>query len=80
MFLFSFRIDTPGVIARVSSLFRGHPDLIVGFNTFLPPGYKIEVQANDPTQISVSTPTSASQPLATVQLNAANAAAAKVSF
>ena len=38
-------IDTPGVIARVSSLFRGHPELIVGFNTFLPPGYKIEVQA-----------------------------------
>lgn len=35
-------IDTPGVINRVSTLFRGHPDLIVGFNTFLPPGYKIE--------------------------------------
>uniref|UniRef100_A0A182M8I8 Paired amphipathic helix protein Sin3a n=1 Tax=Anopheles culicifacies TaxID=139723 RepID=A0A182M8I8_9DIPT len=40
-------IDTPGVIQRVSNLFRGHPELIVGFNTFLPPGYKIEVQAND---------------------------------
>jgi len=40
-------IDTPGVIARVSNLFKGHPELIVGFNTFLPPGYKIEVQAND---------------------------------
>jgi hypothetical protein len=40
-------IDTPGVIARVSSLFRGHPELIVGFNTFLPPGYKIEVHSND---------------------------------
>jgi hypothetical protein len=36
-------IDTPGVIARVSCLFKGHPELIVGFNTFLPPGYKIEV-------------------------------------
>ncbi len=36
-------IDTPGVIARVSGLFKGHPELIVGFNTFLPPGYKIEV-------------------------------------
>ena len=35
-------IDTPGVIARVSHLFRGDPDLILGFNTFLPPGYKIE--------------------------------------
>lgn len=40
-------IDTPGVISRVSTLFRGHNDLIEGFNTFLPPGYKIEVQSND---------------------------------
>ncbi|XP_063674545.1 paired amphipathic helix protein Sin3a-like isoform X2 [Bolinopsis microptera] len=37
-------IDTPGVITRVSNLFRGRPELISGFNTFLPPGYKIEVQ------------------------------------
>lgn len=35
-------LDTPGVIAKVSLLFRGHTDLIVGFNTFLPPGYRIE--------------------------------------
>lgn len=35
-------LDTPGVIAQVSTLFRGHTDLIVGFNTFLPPGYRIE--------------------------------------
>lgn len=35
-------IDTPGVIDRVSTLFRGHPSLIQGFNTFLPPGYRIE--------------------------------------
>ena len=40
-------IDTPGVISRVSMLFKGHPELIVGFNTFLPPGYKIEVQTNE---------------------------------
>lgn len=40
-------IDTPGVIQRVSNLFKGFPDLIVGFNTFLPPGYKIEVQKSD---------------------------------
>jgi paired amphipathic helix protein Sin3a len=37
-------LDTPGVIERVSNLFKGHAELIVGFNTFLPPGYKIEVQ------------------------------------
>ncbi|XP_076323407.1 paired amphipathic helix protein Sin3a-like [Tachypleus tridentatus] len=47
-------IDTPGVIQRVSNLFRGHPELIIGFNTFLPPGYKIEVQANE--QVNVSMP------------------------
>lgn len=35
-------LNTPGVIAEVSRLFRGHNDLIVGFNTFLPPGYRIE--------------------------------------
>ena len=28
-------------------MFRGHTDLIVGFNTFLPPGYKIEVSNNE---------------------------------
>uniref|UniRef100_A0A4W3HRV5 Paired amphipathic helix protein Sin3b n=1 Tax=Callorhinchus milii TaxID=7868 RepID=A0A4W3HRV5_CALMI len=39
-------IDTPGVIDRVSRLFQGHPDLILGFNAFLPPGYRIEIQKN----------------------------------
>jgi hypothetical protein len=38
-------IDTTMVIERVSSLFRGHPALINGFNTFLPPGYRIEAQS-----------------------------------
>ena len=41
------KINTPAVISRVLCLFKGHPELIVGFNTFLPPGYKIEVQRND---------------------------------
>uniref|UniRef100_A0A673CZV1 Paired amphipathic helix protein Sin3a-like n=1 Tax=Sphaeramia orbicularis TaxID=375764 RepID=A0A673CZV1_9TELE len=50
----SLLIDTPGVINRVSQLFKGHPDLIMGFNTFLPPGYKIEVQTND--LVNVTTP------------------------
>ena len=35
-------IDTPGVIDRVLQLFHGHRELILGFNIFLPPGYKIE--------------------------------------
>lgn len=38
----------------MSQLFKGHPDLIMGFNTFLPPGYKIEVQTND--MVNVTTP------------------------
>ena len=52
-------IDTPGVIDRVSTLFKGHPNLIQGFNTFLPPGYKIECSMDppDPNPIRVTTPT-----------------------
>lgn len=51
------RIDTPGVIDRVSSLFAGHPELIQGFNTFLPPGYRIECGTrDDPNAIRVTTP------------------------
>ncbi|GAA6019428.1 hypothetical protein JCM10207_001383 [Rhodosporidiobolus poonsookiae] len=56
-------IDTPGVIDRVSTLFRGHPGLIQGFNTFLPPGYRIECSIATPadtasgvTTITVTTP------------------------
>ncbi|KZT20179.1 hypothetical protein NEOLEDRAFT_1182706 [Neolentinus lepideus HHB14362 ss-1] len=52
-------IDTPGVIQRVSSLFRGHPDLIQGFNTFLPAGYRIECSSSsqETNFITVTTPT-----------------------
>ncbi|GAB9466954.1 hypothetical protein Gpo141_00004314 [Globisporangium polare] len=32
-------VDTPGVIRRITSLFRDHPHLILGFNAFLPPAY-----------------------------------------
>ncbi|GAA5868660.1 hypothetical protein JCM8547_003773 [Rhodosporidiobolus lusitaniae] len=48
-------IDTPGVIDRVSTLFRGHPGLIQGFNTFLPPGYRIECNAAQDTASGVTT-------------------------
>lgn len=37
-------VDTPGVIKRVSQLFRGYNNLILGFNTFLPDGYKISME------------------------------------
>eukprot|EP00960_Hanusia_phi_P059804 764295-Hanusia_phi.AAC.3 len=40
----SHAIDTQRVIERVSKLFHGHQSLILGFNTFLPAGYKIEVR------------------------------------
>ncbi|KAF2754287.1 hypothetical protein EJ05DRAFT_155185 [Pseudovirgaria hyperparasitica] len=50
-------IDTPGVIDRVSTLFSGNPALIQGFNTFLPPGYRIECgTGDDPNTIRVTTP------------------------
>ncbi|WWC60485.1 uncharacterized protein I303_103058 [Kwoniella dejecticola CBS 10117] len=52
-------IDTPGVIDRVSTLFRGHPSLIQGFNTFLPPGYRIEctgAEGDSNGLITVTTP------------------------
>lgn len=55
----SQNIDTSEVIDRVSTLFKGHPNLIQGFNTFLPAGYKIEcsLDPSDPNPIRVTTPT-----------------------
>lgn len=46
------------MISRVSYLFRGHNNLIQGFNTFLPPGYRIECSLDplDPNPIKVTTP------------------------
>ncbi|KAG2499920.1 hypothetical protein HYH03_002207 [Edaphochlamys debaryana] len=38
------RIDTTGVIKKVKTLFKGHRELILGFNTFLPRGYEIELE------------------------------------
>jgi len=35
-FIFKIRIDTEGVIKRVKTIFKGHRDLILGFNQFLP--------------------------------------------
>ena len=40
-------IDTDDVINRVLDLFRGHDNLILGFNTFLPVGYRIEIRSNE---------------------------------
>uniref|UniRef100_A0A453DN99 Uncharacterized protein n=1 Tax=Aegilops tauschii subsp. strangulata TaxID=200361 RepID=A0A453DN99_AEGTS len=43
----SERIDTNGVIIRVKTLFNGYPELILGFNTFLPKGFAIRLQQDE---------------------------------
>lgn len=55
-------IDTPGVIQQVSRLFSGYNKLILGFNTFLPDGYKIELPAHgSDTTMTVITPSATAQ-------------------
>ncbi|KAF6004791.1 Paired AMPhipathic helix protein [Cyanidiococcus yangmingshanensis] len=50
-------IDTPGVIEHVTRLFRGYPNLVLGFNTFLPAGYKIELtDCLEPVPVHSETP------------------------
>ncbi|KAJ8963093.1 hypothetical protein NQ318_018557 [Aromia moschata] len=56
-------IDTPGVIQRVSNLFKGFPELIVGFNTFPAPwqsdqgyAYQVSVSMPSPTGTMNSNP------------------------
>ncbi|MBA0649860.1 hypothetical protein Goklo_017374, partial [Gossypium klotzschianum] len=39
--------DTAGVIARVKELFKGHNNLIYGFNTFLPKEYGIIIDEDE---------------------------------
>ncbi|XP_075233367.1 paired amphipathic helix protein Sin3a-like isoform X2 [Lycorma delicatula] len=39
-------IDTTGVVKRVADLFKEHPDLIFGFNTFLHPWCRIKILRN----------------------------------
>ena len=65
------RIATLDVINDVSNLFSRYPHLIMGFNPYLPPGYKIEVQANG--QIRVHQPGQAVMPLSTALGRAAAA-------
>lgn len=64
----SQNIDTPGVIERVSTLFKGFNNLIQGFNTFLPPGYRIECSQDPNDPIKVITPVGNS----TVMINNVN--------
>ena len=43
----AFRIDLAGVIARMKDLFKGHNDLISGYNNFLPMGYETALPLDD---------------------------------
>ncbi|GMM54440.1 transcriptional regulator [Maudiozyma humilis] len=67
-------IDTPGVIERVSTLFKGFPALIQGFNTFLPQGYRIDCTNNPEDPIRVTTPmgTTTLQDVSTATANSNN--------
>ena len=47
-------ISTDGVINRVKLFFKGHPDLLQGFNLFLPPAYRINVEAESPPNTAVA--------------------------
>lgn len=38
-------MDTPTVIARVMDLFKDHVELIVAFNSFLPPMHRVSMHA-----------------------------------
>lgn len=55
----TFRIDTNGVIERVSTLFHDHTALIRGFSQFLPPGYRLGCTAQG--VIQVTTPETITQ-------------------
>ncbi|KAF5351060.1 hypothetical protein D9756_008434 [Leucocoprinus leucothites] len=45
------RIDTAGVIERIKQIFHGHPDLITGFDNFLPLGHS--TSGSDPAAESI---------------------------
>ncbi|KAM8961090.1 paired amphipathic helix protein Sin3b [Pelodytes ibericus] len=67
-------IDTPGVIRRVSQLFHEHPDLMLGFNAFLPLGYKIELPKNGKVVVQTSLTSPVSSDAATSSLPNSRAA------
>jgi hypothetical protein len=59
----SQKINTQQVIDRTTLLFKGHPDLIDGFNMFLPAGHRIKVdrtEASSPSENPMANQFSAS--------------------
>ena len=43
------RLEPPGVIAAVCQIFKGREDLVQGFNSFLPDGYRMPLPQNPST-------------------------------
>lgn len=43
-FFINCRAHTCDVISRVKELFKGQPELLLGFNTFLPMGFEITLE------------------------------------
>ncbi|TKY58568.1 Paired amphipathic helix protein Sin3 3 [Spatholobus suberectus] len=46
------RIDVGGVTVRVTELLKGHRDLLVGFNAFLPKEYEITLPLEEPVEFA----------------------------
>jgi len=44
---FIYRIDIGIVVEKVEEILKDHPDLILGFNKFLPKGYEILLPPKD---------------------------------
>ncbi|KAL5514404.1 hypothetical protein ACEPAG_2492 [Sanghuangporus baumii] len=68
-------IDFHDIIQRVTTLFAGYPELIKGFNTFLPPGYQViyttpSYNSDFPSNTVVSNNQGAAEPSSTTELQA----------
>lgn len=56
--IYSFRINTPQVLERVTQLFKGKPWLIRNFLMFLPPGHILDLSPeNKLNSIYITSPT-----------------------
>lgn len=53
------KINITSAITNVSYLFRKNPELLLGLNLFLPPGYEIKIETNEhgcAYQVSINIP------------------------
>ena len=70
----SQEIDTPGVILRVTQLFQGNKALVLGFNTFLPDGFRIEIPDHGTGTVYYRTPGSHLAPIHAIAMARSRAA------